>query len=94
MAEKLTRTYDYDESTLYTKAKAELERKINEKLAKYNPEFDWNEANKSGKFKIMGVVGDVVIKGSTLTIEMKIPFTLKMMKKSIISSIERSLDRI
>ena len=94
MAEKLTRTYDYDEDTLYTKAKAELERKINEKLAKYNPEFNWNEEDKTGSFKIMGVTGNVEIKGSTLTIEMKIPFALKMMKKSIINSIERSLDKI
>jgi len=94
MAEKLTRTYDYDEDTLYSKAKVELEKKINEKLAQYKPEFNWDEANKSGKFKVMGVVGDVIIKGSTLTIEMKIPFALKMMKKSIIGSIERSLDKI
>ena len=94
MADKLTRTYDYDEDTLYAKAKTELERKINEKLAKYNPEFTWDEPNKSGNFKIMGVTGDVIIKGSTLTIEMKIPFALKMMKKSIISSISRSLDKI
>jgi len=94
MAEKLTRTYGYDEETLYTKAKSELENKLKEKLASFNPEFNWNEANKSGTFKVMGVKGDVQIKGSTLTIEMKIPLTLKMMKGKIISSIERSLDKI
>jgi len=94
MAEKLTRTYDYDEDTLYTKAKDELERKLNEKLGQFNPEFDWNEGSKSGKFKVMGVKGDVKISGSTLSIEMKIPLTLKMMKGKIISSIERSLDKI
>jgi hypothetical protein len=94
MAEKLTRTYNYDDETLYTKAKAELERKLNEKLGQFNPEFDWSEGDKTGKFKVMGVKGDVKIKNSVLTIEMKIPLTLAMMKGKIISSIERSLDKI
>ncbi len=94
MAEKLTRTYKHDENTLYQRAKKELETKLNEKLASFNPKFDWNESAKKGNFDIKGVKGIVLITGSTLTIELDIPFLLKMFKGRIVEQIEHSMNNI
>ncbi len=94
MAEKLTKTYAFDEMTLYKKAKAELEKKLNEKLSQFNPTFKWDEEDKSGTFDIKGVKGNVLISGSTLTVEMDIPFLLKPFKGKIMEHLESSMENI
>lgn len=94
MAEKLTRSYSYDENTLYTKAKSELERQMEQKLSSLNPSFSWNDGKKNGTFNIKGVKGSIKVSGSTLSIELTIPFLLKAFKGKILDNLNKSLDNI